>query len=193
MKLIGLTGSHGTGKSTIIRNLKGSIPVDERLISREVQKKLGWDDLERVKDFQDVMWTYQDSILDLMGERLEDSSESVLLVDRTPADAQAYARLWCDSFGVNWLTSQKAADYSERCARQCLKYHNFIYLPIEPDINFKAEKNRATLESQETVAKYILDFLVQYSLPYVILRTSDLTTRIKIVRGLCEESNSKNS
>ena len=98
IKLVGVSGAQGAGKSTLLEGLKAKgWAVDSFKVSRAVQKKLGWDSLERVMDDVHTMQRFQEEVLhqkllrDFDMGRLETSG--VVLTERTFADIAAYTWL----------------------------------------------------------------------------------------------------
>lgn len=186
MSLIGLTGAHGTGKSTIIKEVKDfGVRVVESSLSRAAQKKLGWDNLSRVEDSFDAMREFQDEILGAMYERDQDilGSFHFTLVDRTPADVWAYVELWTHRFKERgeevdevWLRWFKGL-----CRQMASRYAQQIIVPISEAVPFVAEPGRADLESRDFHEKSVCQFIITGGLPHTVLLQTGISERAKKV------------
>lgn len=161
--VIGLCGTHGTGKSTVIQGLKtAGIPVDESQLSRAAQKMLGWDSLDRVHDSAENVWLLQDAILDAMYDRdkIINESETFTIVDRTPADVAAYTLLWL--MKLDYIGPENRYRYDTfrgLCRNMAANYALHVYFPIREEIPFVAEARRAKLEDREQHDRHISNFL----------------------------------
>ena len=94
-RIVGLCGTHGTGKSTIINGIRDlGYKVNQAQLSRSAQKALGWDTLSRAQESKANMWALQYAILNAMFDRDQEalSTGEIVLVERTPADVWAYTR-----------------------------------------------------------------------------------------------------
>jgi predicted ATPase len=162
--VIGLCGTHGTGKSTVIKGLKeAGIPVDESQLSRAAQKMLGWDSLARVQESSENVWMLQDAILAAMYDRDKriNDTKIVTIVDRTPADVAAYTLLWL--FKLDHIGQENRHRYDTfrgMCRAMARNYARHILFPIRAEIPFVAEAQRANAEDRELHDKHIRNFLV---------------------------------
>jgi hypothetical protein len=183
--IIGLCGTHGTGKSTILKEVKklGATVIESQL-SREAQKSLGWESLDKVKESAENMWLLQNSILNAMYDRDENSHKLALemgtpvVVERTPADVWAYTELWCISLGINPLTDVQAKSLKQKCRLLASKFYSmFMIVPIRPEIKFVAEPNRANEQDRVTVADKIHGFIWDGGLPFQNIDSLDPVSR----------------
>lgn len=189
MSLIGLTGAHGTGKSTIIREVKEfGVNVVESSLSRAAQKKLGWDNLSRVEESFDGMREFQDEILGAMHDRDQEilGSFQITLVDRTPADVWAYVSLWTERFKAKgeeidevWLRWFKGI-----CREMAGRYTQQIIIPISEAVPFVAEPGRADLESRDYHEKAVCQFIITGGLPHTVLLQTGIAERASKVATL---------
>lgn len=161
-KIIGISGAHGSGKSTLIAALKNAnFVVDDLQVSRHVQKILGYDKLDdavlvttkAMIDFEELIFhtKYNNDI------QLKDSAEDFIFVERTFADTAAYASLWTkkliekniDNYDVlePWL--YQFFSKCERAQEEC--YDGVVLLPLMPHIIFEKDKNRASEDTANTV------------------------------------------
>lgn len=160
--VIGLSGTHGTGKSTIMNGVaEYGFAVNSAQLSRTVQSLLGWTSLKQVEQSEESMWCFQNKILDIMIERDNDINESgqVTLAERSPVDLWAYAQLWCKRFGIDVGKSSTAKSYYNRCNSALGAYKAILVLNQSQSIPFVAENNRADLESRDFVDKAIKQFI----------------------------------
>lgn len=159
--ILGISGSHGTGKSTITNALKEWIQVDESQLSRSAQKALGWDKLSIAGESIENMWALQDAIFEAMIQRdwrLNLMPEFVA-TERTPADLWAYTVMWCKRLGIDHKVDERAQEYFRKCKTASKLYDAFIIVPICTAIPFEVDPNRADLQSREEVSELIQDFL----------------------------------
>lgn len=167
MKVIGFSGAHSTGKSTVINCIATStnslILSDTFQVSRTVQEELGLtldeitSDIELMKPFQSKLLSVK-AIHDLS---LRDSiNPGFICVDRTPADMYAYAKIWIENHPLGSLTKNQEwlEDYKVSCAAQMSIYSCIAYFPID-GIPFVYDPKRASLETRERHDKLCLEFL----------------------------------
>lgn len=178
--IVGICGTHGTGKSTILQGVKNfGYSSNEMHISREAQKALGWDRLSIAEESIHNMWQLQNAILDAMDHRDEQISMSRIptIVERTPADVWAYTDMWCYRLGVP-LDDTYVKEYYERCCKMSKRYAKFLVVEPNDKISFVAEANRADLKSRMSVANVINDFLWSGSLPITVIKSTGREERI---------------
>lgn len=178
--IYGLTGAHGTGKSTIIKGVKEfGVNVVESSLSRIAQANLGWKDLSPVEQSEENMWKFQEQILAAMFDRdiaiLE--SRQLTLVDRTPADVWGYVALWSSRIGK--VDETRARVFKGQCRALAAKYAEFIFVPISEAIPFVAEPNRAGIDTRDFHEKEVAQFILSGGLPHSTLITTDAEQRVK--------------
>lgn len=203
--VVGFTGTHGTGKSTLLKEAKDhGFAISEEQLSRAAQKMLGWESLSKAQESESNMWALQDAVMTAMYDRDRAIEEAQILtvVDRTPADIWAYTSLWCSRLGINTRKNERAVKYKNMCRELSKRYNKFVYVPIIEEIPFVAEANRADLESRAFVDNEIKAFLWDGQLPTYIIHERGLFERSCEVQALLtvlsvwkydgEESNSTN-
>lgn len=159
--ILGISGTHGTGKSYLSHHLEPHFKVDSSQLSRTAQKALGWDSLSRAQESEENMWALQNSILDAMIARDAAITESrvITVAERTPADLYAYTRMWLERLKIDSNSSTKFIDYHRRLVHASNAYLRvFVIFPHE-SIPFVAEPNRADEASREYVSKEICSFI----------------------------------
>jgi predicted ATPase len=172
--IVGLCGTQGTGKSTILQAAEAAgFKVDCTQVSRTVQANLGWDKLSRAEESVENMMLLQNEIANVMYDRdikYLDSDE-VVLVERTPADVWAYTCVWCKRNNVSISINPWAVDYKHRMQRMSTFYTRFIIVPQVAEIPFVEDPHRADYESRQYVDNIIRDFLKRGGLPYNEMKT----------------------
>lgn len=163
MSIVTICGTHGTGKSTVIKEaIARGIPVSDAQLARSAQAKLGWDKLSRAEESLENMWELQKAILHAMLDRDAElaASSEITIVERSPADAWAYTEMWLTRHGVDPYADPEAAIYRktlESHARSA--YLSFIILPMRDEIPFVEEPNRADLASRIAVDATVRRFI----------------------------------
>lgn len=185
--LVGICGTHGTGKSTLLRGAKDSgCVVNESQLSRTAQAALGWDKLSRAQESVENMWALQEAILVAMYDRDEaiermSNIQHVTLVDRTPADVWAYTEMWCNRLGIDCLSDVRARSYKQQCREMAKRYARFLIVPINSQIKFVEEPNRADASSRVFVQQAIENFIFDGGLTYAVIKNADKDDRISEV------------
>lgn len=172
MKVIGLSGAQGAGKSSMLNELRTrGWKLDEFRVSRAVQAQLGWDSLDRVMDSVDTMMEFQNEVFrqkyehDLMLSTMSDdfrhdrdsSQNSVVLTERTFADIWAYTSMWTWRFHEqNKITFGDAlaflTPFTKKCAEaQAEVYSGVLLLPLMDHVLFENDTHRAARDDANTV------------------------------------------
>lgn len=183
-KLVGVSGAHGVGKTTILKAItelgNSVIRVDDFSVPRSVQDDYGMTLAEVVAD-QDRIPEYQDRIIARKSERnahLRDSMwpDEIVFVDRTGVDFFAYANQWLHperpAKHMEWL-----AAYEKKCAESMKEYDLVIYIP-PMDFPFVPEVQRATADTQRLNADFCEQFLYQYRPNSYYIKTLDVQERV---------------
>lgn len=160
-KLVGVSGTQGAGKSTLIDGLKNrGWATDPFKVSRAVQAELGWESLERVMDDVETMKRFQEEVLrqkllrDFDMGRLE--TDGVILTERTFADIAAYTTHWCWEHidRRNWTVDEASAwltPYLSQCASAQLEcYSAVILLPYMKSVKWQDDPHRAGAEFRDS-------------------------------------------
>lgn len=173
MNIIGICGTHGTGKSTILNGVEArGYPVNKAQISRTVQKALGWNSLTEAQHSVQNMWDLQETILCVMYDRDAEINKLGILttVERTPADVWAYTEMWCTYHGIDPKTSQQATNFRARCLKMAESYARFIIVEPNEAVVFEPDPNRATQLTRKFVQSSINRFIGGASLPAYLIR-----------------------
>lgn len=156
MKVVGLSGSHGGGKSTLLRELQQrGWQVDDFRVSRAVQQQLGWDSLQRVLDSPETMKQFQDEVFRQKLERdtklkMEEPSNIIILTERTFADIWAYTSKWTWTFYERGeMTFDECIQFMITFTAKCVDAQNSIYsgillLPLMNHIQWEDDTHRAS-------------------------------------------------
>jgi hypothetical protein len=169
MKVIGLSGAQGAGKSSMLLELRsrGWI-LDEFRVSRAVQKQLGWDSLARVMDAPETMMQFQNEVFrqkyehdlelsEAVGARTIDSQGHVVLTERTFADIWSYTSMWTWRFhDQDKMTFEQCLEFltpfTKRCAdAQAEVYSGVLLLPFMSHIVFEDDTHRASRSDVDSV------------------------------------------
>jgi predicted ATPase len=162
--IIGLSGTQGTGKSTVLAAAKtAGFSVVETSISRNVQAKLGWDNLSRAQESIKNMMVFQIEVASVMLSRdiQEASKDNIVLVERTPADVWAYTNIWCARNNICVQTDPWASDYYEALKLMAKVYTAFVIIPQVKEIPFVKDPHRADLDSRDEVDLLIRKFIAE--------------------------------
>lgn len=172
--IVGLCGTQGTGKSTILQAAEDAgFNVDRTQVSRTVQANLGWDRLSRAEESVENMMLLQNEIANVMYDRDIKylRSDEITLVERTPADVWAYTCVWCQRNGVSLATDLWALDYKRKLRFLSSLYRSFVIVPQVPEIPFVEDPHRADYNSREFVDMVIREFLDSGQLNVKEIRT----------------------
>lgn len=183
-KVIGFTGAHGVGKSTITQGIAARgiqhIAVDSQSMPRYVQQTFypGLTLAEIVSD-PDGYTVYQDRILDAIKGQLAlhraRTDVDVVLVDRTAIDLYAYAAIWNRQHSDrhrDWLLP-----YRTRCAGALLGA-DMIFIVPPRKFAFVAQTDRASEDTQREHHENIKSFLRMFMRPFEWVRPFSVEDRI---------------
>lgn len=162
-KIIGFTGSHGTGKSTLLEELRRTfaqtddVVIDTHSVSRESQAQLGAgaalvdivNDLDRMMALQNIILQKKSDHLTKL--RSANPDARFILTDRSPVDFVAYTCLWIEQN----LKEQEPPEYVARWLKayvsECLvdvsqQYSAVVYFPANR-FPFVSEAARGSAET----------------------------------------------
>lgn len=135
MKLIGLSGTHGSGKTTLIEAFEGKAVIVKTSIS-DIYKQAGL--TPRLPMSLDQRLSIQEKILQqLLSEWVQPIADNtgegpqIVLTDRTPADFIGY--LLCEISGYGELTeaqNNQVKSYVDRCLKVMEMFDAIIHVPI---------------------------------------------------------------
>ena len=139
---IGLFGSHGTGKSTLAKEVSNyfKIPLIDKTM-RDMWQKYGISDFEKLPRQARKVFQYK-AILNQIQK--EDVQKDGFVTDRTVIDNLAYT---IDSSEISDL---ELSFYKALVKERLKTYSHLIYVPIE--FTFEKEKLRASEKSQKSIA-----------------------------------------
>lgn len=178
--ILGISGTHGTGKSTILNGLEAAgFAVDRTQLSREAQVALGWDRLDKAQESPENMWALQEAILGAMWDRDQRiiARRELTVVERTPADAWAYTQMWMNRLKLSQLSNQ-AVSYRGRCGSMANSYSKFIVLQQAASVPFEEDPRRADVASRDQVENLINNFIKGHGLPHHIIESTSKSARI---------------
>lgn len=180
--IIGLSGAHGTGKSTILAALAArclpNVVVDTFSIARSVQNEYG-QDLQTIVSNPDNVPAYQKRIRTRKAEHLAElasryGNDTFIFTDRTPIDFFAYAKLWAETNVVahEWLTT-----YRYECASDLREYTKVFLVPPRK-FPFVVEQQRASEATQRKHHEYCKSFIRTFARPHKMVTPLDVEKRV---------------
>lgn len=163
-KIIGFTGSHATGKSTLLEELRRAfaksdeVIVDTFSVPRASQAQLypGMaladivSNLDRVTALQNLVVNKKSEHLARLAA--ENPHAQYILTDRSPIDFIAYTWLWLAQTHAHTDLSHATQLWLNAYVQECLidvqqGYHAVVYFPANR-FAFVSEDNRGSAESQ---------------------------------------------
>ena len=191
--LIAFSGTHGTGKSTTIKNLVSSrddMFEDPLKVSRKVQTLLGYEKLEEAYKTPKRMIEFQELILEqkIIGDNgvVRLTNKPIILTERSYLDIAAYALQWSlrviEKCRLTAMGTQQITDwylqYEKRCLNEMKRYDGLVFVYPLTLIEFEAENNRADLKSRDFIHSRISDYVSRLEIPITILEIDSVHTRI---------------
>lgn len=198
MRVVGISGAQGGGKSTLLGELKNrGFKVDDFRVSRAVQASLGWKTLENVMESWYTMVEFQSAVYQEkydhdLSLRTSESNE-IVLTERTFADIVAYTNLWTWRHVDRGNTKFNEAmaflvPYTQRCAEaQRLIYSGTIMMPFMADVvQWEADPNRAARNDVDRVFEDVQRFMetkIPVGTPLLTITTKSVQDRADEVEG----------
>ena len=190
MSVVGLSGAQGAGKSTLLSRLADcGVLVDHFKVSRAVQKSLGWGSLSHINESFETIRDYQEEVYTQKLNRdiiLRDTTEGLILTERTFADLYAYAETWVSNFfetaptqATFWLES-----YKRKClAGQCNVYSQVLLLPLMDHVVFENDPHRANFDSAAGVYEKIVKFSEEAGVDFLTIDALSVDARVDQVQN----------
>lgn len=192
IKIVGLTGSHGTGKSVVSNSVKQLSPTgifsNQISVPRYVLEKMGMT-LQQATATPELVKEYQRRILKAAHTQMcsicfnGSAAPSSTIVDRTVVDFYAYARLWAEQNGVDaeWL-----AEFKSDCIRDLDWYDKIFFFPTGV-FPFVDDGVRAKEDTQLVISQYMEEFLIENFPTYHTIQSTSIEDRaneiIKIIQN----------
>lgn len=187
VQLAGLSGAHGTGKTTVIDYIQNDVVYHEKMhvkiddfkVSRTILAEMGLT-LDQATATAELAMEYQTKVLqrkidhDSRFTKYEVFGISPTWVfDRSVADIYAYTRLWTEKNGISleWF-----AEFEQKCVAAMALYDIILLFPIGK-FDFVDDGIRAKLETQATIAKYIEEFVVAHAKKYHVIESTSVDLR----------------
>lgn len=185
--LFGLTGSAGTGKTTLAKRVAEDLGIEYMPASvSETAKKHGFNSVG-VLNLQDR--------IKLQEKLLEDHVEMVcradrpLIVDRTPIDFVGYMMGELDMHSHMRLTPEEIAwveDYKRLCLETTVKLYDYVFILSQLDSYEIKETRPADNRAYQTHTQLIMQGCtseIHGRLNYMVIRNQDLHTREEILHN----------
>lgn len=183
--LYGLTGSSGTGKTTLAKAVAESLSAEFVATSITASgKRHGYDPVAfmSLKDRIKLQHHLLDDLMELIR-----SAKRPAIMDRTPIDLIGYMYAEIDMHSHIRLSAEDIAQietYRERCLEETVKWFDHVFvttpLPVYENAETRPVQNAAYQHHSQMImegAIYQLTGRVNFS----VLRPSDLDTRIEHV------------
>ena len=174
--IIAFSGTHSTGKSTTVNDLRNSpdFYVDDFKVSRFVQQKLGYANLEEAYKTPEQLIEFQ---MEILGQKVDHDGElldnpklkhKTIIVERSLYDIAAYTSLWVkrilaseDSWFLPTSYREELREWDKAFSKKCLKMQSHLYggialFLINEDVAFSQDPNRADYHSREWIQDEIL-------------------------------------
>lgn len=187
--LIAISGSQGSGKTTLINELKAlGYPTVGRKTARSILDEWGVT-LDAVNADFALKQAFQDELVRRKyNDELEASlSPDLWFTERTFSDLFTYSLI---SFGQyneydSWLD-----DYFEKCKEYCLNYNHVFYITSK----FQIEKDSVRSINKHysrMIDQIMLDITKQmiYDEKVSIIDTADMSARVEIITNIIKDNN----
>ena len=190
--ILGISGTQGTGKTTILQGASALVAVDKSQLAREAQKALGWDRLSLAEESEHNMWALQSAILTAMRERDERirATGTLHIVERTPADMWAYTLLWCQRLKIDAGDHLGVGAYRKECESLIAGYSAIVMVPQVTAVPFVADPHRADLASRDFVEDRVRSFLEDSGVPFYVMQETSRDGRIAEIEAIINHHNS---
>lgn len=175
-KMIAFSGTHSTGKSTTINDLKSvqDFYVDDFKVSRSVQKKFGYSTLEEAYETPEQLIEFQ---MEILGQKVDHDGElldnprlknKTIIVERSLFDVAAYTHLWVKKVLSSERSWHLPSEYREELrlwtdafTKKCLIMQSQLYsgvalFLINDGVIFEQDANRAGYDSRQWIQDEIL-------------------------------------
>lgn len=190
--LIAISGSQGSGKSTVLNELKGlGYPVIERKTARSILDEWGVT-LDVVNASFDLKLAFQD---ELVRRKYNDELEATMssepyFTERTFSDLFTYSLI---AFGQYNKYDEWLDNYFQTCKTYCQTYEHVFYIESKFFNNIEEDGVRSTNKHYSRLMdRTMLDITQQmvYSDKITVIETSNLSERMDIIiKNIKENSN----
>ncbi len=181
--LIAISGSQGSGKSTVLQELKGlGYPVIERKTARSILAEWGTT-LDVVNSDFDLKLAFQEELVKRkQTDEIEASLGSeVVFTERTFSDLFAYSLI---SFGQYNKYDAWLDRYFEKCKSYCQHYDHVFYIKSKFFNNIEKDDVRSTNKHYSRMIDHtMLDITQQmvYDDKITVIETANLLERVDII------------
>lgn len=180
--IIGVTGAHGTGKTTALKKLADmnapNVVIDDFSVPRSVQAMYDKPLAEIIADPANVP-EFQERVRQIKAYRVialrkEYPDDRIrVFTDRSPVDFYAYTRTWVEK---HRLSSAWLHQYQMECAKDLLHYDSILVMPPR-NFFFVAEANRADEATQKLNHEYCMSFVRSYCKSVYVIRSKTVANR----------------
>jgi len=166
--LVAVSGTHGSGKSSILNGLASKFEVDDYKVSRAVQAELGVENLQELITSFYKMKAYQDKVFEYKWAR--DSAiatngldDKIVLTERSFFDIAAYTEVWLSRYKKLSADQQMWwENYKAKCIEAQHIYSGLVIVHAHPNIDFELDPNRADEESRSQFENLLISYSTLY-------------------------------
>lgn len=189
MKVIGISGAQGGGKTSLLEELKTrGYEVDDFKVSRTVQQRMGFKSLDDVLSSLDLMIEFQLQVLEAKRKNdlalANSDGDDVVFVERTFADILAYTELWAGKLNgtLDHTDSACLAEFMNSYSEMCSTCQNWIYagvavLPLMEHVQWQHDPHRAKKEDASQVYSSVERFVLSTSPQHFVISAPDISGR----------------
>lgn len=181
--LVAISGSQGSGKSTVLQELKDlGYPVIERKTARSILDEWGVT-LDAVNSDFDLKQAFQEELVRRkLNDEIEASlSSDVVFTERTFSDLFTYSLI---SFGQYNKYDVWLDNYFEKCKSYCQHYDHVFYIKSKFFNEIEKDGVRSTNKHySKMIDQTMLDFTQQmvYDDKITIIETTNLHDRVDMI------------
>lgn len=165
MTVIAISGTQGSGKTTVLNELqKNGYAIDTYKVSRAVQEELKSQALTEVTGSFEVMKQYQELVFKRKYERdmsLKNTG-GLILTERSFIDIAAYASLWLAKIidSGEQVDTEWGLAFTRKCKDAQLEvYGGAVMIPLLPGIQHEQDPKRASYNDSDAFYRICTGFI----------------------------------
>lgn len=187
--IVCVTGTHGVGKSTVIKELSQhpNVITHPAQFSRTVQRSLGYYSLtEAISHSFNKMMHFHYLVLAEMQNVFSSINDPLVYVERSPLDIISYARLWSKRYfmGASPEICEPALQELRDEVWELMSHVKSMKVILRnSDISFEHDANRGSEETSDLYEDILLEECSRYAntnpeLRLIYISSSDINTRV---------------
>jgi predicted ATPase len=190
--LIAIAGSQGSGKSTVLKELKDlGYPVIERKTARSILDEWGVS-LDIVNESFDLKMAFQDELVRRKFNDERGTEGGIFFTERTFSDLFTYSLI---AFGQYNKYDEWLDNYFQTCKNYCDSYEHVFYIKSQFFDNIEKDGVRSTNKHYSRLIDHtMLDVTEQmvYNDKITIIETPDLAERVDLITKQYKGNNDDN-